>query len=150
MQRERRLCASSFGDRRHLIQYCYGTHPPQSKVNSIRDRRVGLLAIGQCLKDQYDAFAAPIAPHLASDRSLILQPEATVKLQIFTGSQPGVFSADGQMNCEIANGATVTIRKSKFVTQFLRRRPPTYFYQVINAKLLSSEGSPSTESHHVT
>jgi NAD+ kinase len=92
----------------------------------------------------------PIAPHLASDRSLVLQPEATVRLQIFTGSQPGVFSADGQMNREIQNGATVTIRKSKFVTQFLRRRPPTYFYQVINAKLLSSEGSPSTESHHVT
>jgi NAD+ kinase len=92
----------------------------------------------------------PIAPHLASDRSLVLQPEATVRLQIFTGSQHGVFSADGQMNREIQNGATVTIRKSKFVTQFLRRRPPTYFYQVINAKLLSSEGSPSTESHHVT
>jgi NAD+ kinase len=92
----------------------------------------------------------PIAPHLASDRSLILQPEATVRLQIFTGSQPGVFSADGQMNREIQNGATVTIHKSKFVTQFLRRRPPTYFYQVINAKLLSSEGSQTTESHHVT
>lgn len=92
----------------------------------------------------------PIAPHLASDRSLILQPEASVKLQIFTGSQPGVFSADGQMNREIKDGATVTIRKSKFVTQFLRRRPPTYFYQVINAKLLSSEGSQASESHHVT
>ena len=77
----------------------------------------------------------PIAPHLASDRSLVLQPEATVKLQIFTGSQNGVFSADGQMNREITDGATVTVRKSQFVTQFLRRRPPTYFYQIIHAKL---------------
>src|SRR5712692_4814828 len=77
----------------------------------------------------------PIAPHLASDRSLILQPEAAVKLQIFTGSQHGVFSADGQMNREIQHGATITVRKSPYVTQFLRRRPPTYFYQVIQAKL---------------
>ena len=77
----------------------------------------------------------PIAPHLAFDRSLILQPEATVRLQIFTGSQAGVFSADGQMNREIKNGATVTVRKSQYEARFLRRRPPTYFYQIISAKL---------------
>lgn len=77
----------------------------------------------------------PIAPHLASDRSLILHPDAIVKLQISPGSQAGVFSADGQMNREVKNGATVTIHKSEYVTQFLRRRPPTYFYQIINAKL---------------
>lgn len=77
----------------------------------------------------------PIAPHLAFDRSLILQPEAMVKLQIFTGSQDGVFSADGQMNREIKNGATVTVHKSQYQALFLRRRPPTYFYQIISAKL---------------
>lgn len=81
----------------------------------------------------------PIAPHLASDRSLILHPDATVKLQVFTGTQDGVFSADGQMNREVRNGATVTIHKSQYVTQFLRRRPPTYFYQIINAKLKDDE-----------
>lgn len=91
----------------------------------------------------------PIAPHLASDRSLILPPEAHVKLQIFTGSQNGVFSADGQLNREIKDGATITIQKSPFVTQFLRRRPPTYFYQIINAKL-KNDGPQATESHHVT
>jgi hypothetical protein len=34
--------------RRHVIQYCYGTHPLSKphQVNSARDRRVGLLAIG--------------------------------------------------------------------------------------------------------
>ena len=44
--------------RRHVSQYCYGTHPSQSqtKFNSARYRRVALLAIGQCLKDQYDAL----------------------------------------------------------------------------------------------
>ena len=81
----------------------------------------------------------PVAPHLASDRSLILPPEAKIKMQIFTGSQDGVFSADGQMNREIKNGATITVHKSQYVTQFLRRRPPTYFYQIINAKLKTED-----------
>ena len=54
--------------RRHVIQYCYGTRPSQSqsKFNPSRDRRVGLSAIGQCLKDQYDALASPIPRHLAA------------------------------------------------------------------------------------
>ena len=54
--------------RRHVIQYCYGTHSSQtqSRCDSARDRRVGLLAIGQCLKDQYDALAAPVPPHIAA------------------------------------------------------------------------------------
>jgi len=83
----------------------------------------------------------PIAPHLASDRSLILQPEASVKLQIFTGSQDGVFSADGQMNRGIKNGALVTTHKSSYVTQFLRRKPSTHFYEIINAKLKMDDNS---------
>jgi len=86
----------------------------------------------------------PIAPHLASDRSLILQPEARVKLQIFTGSQDGVFSADGQMNRVIKNGARVSAHKSSYVTQFLRRRPPTYFYEIINNKLKSNDNRSDT------
>jgi NAD+ kinase len=68
-----------------------------------------------------------------------LHPDATVKLQVFTGTQDGVFSADGQMNREVKNGAMVTVHKSQYVTHFLRRRPPTYFYQIINAKLKDDE-----------
>lgn len=91
----------------------------------------------------------PIAPHLASDRSLVLHPEARVKLQIFTHSQHGVFSADGQMNREIKNGAIVTIQKSPYVTKFLRRRPPTYFYQIINDKL-GQDSAQVAENNHAT
>ena len=40
--------------------------PPQTKVNPARDRYVGLTVIGQSLKDQYDALATPIPPHLAA------------------------------------------------------------------------------------
>jgi len=53
---------------RHVVQYCYGTHPTQSKskFNPARDRRVGLLAIGQCLKEQYDALRTPMPRHLVA------------------------------------------------------------------------------------
>jgi NAD+ kinase len=89
----------------------------------------------------------PIAAHLASDRSLILPPEATIKLQIWTGSQNGVFSADGQLNREVKDGAMITVQKSQYITKFLRRKPPTYFYQIINAKLKNDstiESAPTT------
>jgi len=54
--------------RRHVIPYCYGAHPSQSqsKFNPARGRRVGLLAIGQCLKEQYDALWTPMPRHLAT------------------------------------------------------------------------------------
>jgi NAD+ kinase len=82
---------------------------------------------------------SPIAPHLASDRSLVLPPEADIQIQIFTGSQDGVFSADGQMNREIKDGASINVHRSQYMSQFLRRRPPTYFYQIISAKLKDDE-----------
>jgi hypothetical protein len=49
----------------HIIQYCYGTHPSQSMLPR-GGRRVGMLAIGKCLKDQYGALATPAPPHLAA------------------------------------------------------------------------------------
>jgi len=40
--------------------------PPKSKVNSVRDRRAALTAIGKTLRDQYEALATPIPPQLAT------------------------------------------------------------------------------------
>jgi len=50
----------------HVIPYCHGIYPSQSMWDPARNRRVGLLAIGRCLKDQYDALATPTPPHLAA------------------------------------------------------------------------------------
>jgi hypothetical protein len=54
--------------RRHLFHYCYGAHPSQSesKRKPPWDRRLMLSAIGQYLKDQYDALATPVPPQLAA------------------------------------------------------------------------------------
>lgn len=77
----------------------------------------------------------PIAPHLAADRSLILDSGASIKLQIITDGQDGVLSADGQINRNLQDGAIVSVTNSRHITRFLRRRPPTYFYQVLTHKL---------------
>ncbi len=47
--------------RRHVIP-----HPSESRVNPARDRGLGWSAIGRSLRDQYDALASPIPPHLAA------------------------------------------------------------------------------------
>jgi hypothetical protein len=47
--------------RRHVVPCA-----PQSKVNSARDRRAALTAIGKTLRDQYDAVAVPVPRHLAT------------------------------------------------------------------------------------
>jgi hypothetical protein len=54
--------------RRQAIQFYCDIHPARnnSKFNPARDRLLGLSAIGQCLKDQYDALAPPISSELAA------------------------------------------------------------------------------------
>ncbi|MFI5274116.1 MAG: NAD(+)/NADH kinase [Ktedonobacterales bacterium] len=77
----------------------------------------------------------PIAPHLAADRSLVLEPNAVITLALDAGSSSGILSADGQINFDIAVGESVVIHTDAYVTRFLRRRPPTYFYRILSAKL---------------
>ena len=54
--------------RRHAIRASFGTDPAQHQrmCNPARDRMVGLSAVGQSLKDHYDALAPPMPPHLAA------------------------------------------------------------------------------------
>src|SRR6185312_16855109 len=40
--------------------------PAQASVNPALHGRVGLTAMGQCLKDQYDAVTTPMPAHLAA------------------------------------------------------------------------------------
>jgi NAD+ kinase len=77
----------------------------------------------------------PIAPHLTTDRSLILEPNAVITLELGKDSSPAMLSADGQINRDISPGMKVTVRGNTYVTKFLRRRPPTFFYRVLSRKL---------------
>jgi hypothetical protein len=48
--------------RRHVIQYWHEAHPSQQRLSFAQDKRIGPSAIGQCPKQQYDAFATPMSP----------------------------------------------------------------------------------------
>jgi hypothetical protein len=39
---------------------------PQSNVNPARDKRAALMVIGRLLREQYNALATPVPPHLAA------------------------------------------------------------------------------------
>ena len=95
-----------------------------------------LAAGGPILHPQVrSSVLTPVAPHLAADRSLILEPNAVTTLELQPGSDGAILSADGQLNVTINAGAQVIIRASQYTTRFLRRRPPTYFYRILSAKL---------------
>jgi NAD+ kinase len=95
-----------------------------------------LAAGGPILHPQVrSAVLTPIVPHLAADRSLVLEPEASIALEVVPGSGGAVLSADGQINRHLPDGALVRVSANRHVTRFLRRRPPTHFYRVLSAKL---------------
>lgn len=50
----------------HWIRRQVVPDPCQNRVNSGRDRRVALAAIGRSLKDQYDAAATPVPARLSA------------------------------------------------------------------------------------
>jgi hypothetical protein len=54
--------------RRHAVQFCCGTHPVQkkNKPSPALEGQVGLSALGQGLKDQYELHAPPVPAHLAT------------------------------------------------------------------------------------
>jgi NAD+ kinase len=98
-----------------------------------------LAAGGPILHPQVrSSVITPVAPHLVADRSLILEPGAVITLELEAGSGSAILSADGQINMEIHPGTQVAIRNNAHVTRFLRRRPPTYFYRILSAKLRDS------------
>lgn len=77
----------------------------------------------------------PIAPHLAIDRPLILEPNETVRLDIASDSGAAVLAADGQTIWPLHDDASVTIATSPHLTRFVRRNPRNHFYQVLRDKL---------------
>src|SRR5260370_12783429 len=63
----------------------------------------------------------PIAPHLASHRSFLLQPDGTVKHPIFTGAPHGRFSVHGEQKREIQKHPMVMVKQHPPLTPFLIR-----------------------------
>jgi len=74
----------------------------------------------------------PVSPHMMFDRSLVLDPEEKVEVEV-GGHRPVVLSIDGQRSCGLTAGDTVAFVASATSAQFVRfgeRR----FHQILKAK----------------
>jgi NAD+ kinase len=74
----------------------------------------------------------PVSPHMLFDRSLVLDPEETVEVEV-VGHRPVVLSIDGQRAASLTEGDTVLFRASPAEAHFVRfgRRR---FHQILKAK----------------
>lgn len=76
----------------------------------------------------------PVLPHLANTYSVVLPADTVVKLVIRT-LIPATLSLDGHTNLNITEGTEVRVRRSSYVTRFLRIRPRNHFYRTLEQKL---------------
>jgi NAD+ kinase len=81
-----------------------------------------------------DFLLAPVAPHLSLAFPLVVPATAVITLRLDTYLM-ATLSVDGHINLPLANGDTVTIRRSPHVARFLRVRPGGSFYSSLEEKL---------------
>ncbi|MDP9465620.1 MAG: NAD(+)/NADH kinase [Actinomycetota bacterium] len=74
----------------------------------------------------------PVSPHMLFDRSLVLDPDEQVEIEVI-GHRAATLSIDGQQAASLAEGDTVSVRASTSVARFVRfgeRR----FHQILKTK----------------
>jgi NAD+ kinase len=74
----------------------------------------------------------PVSPHMLFDRSLVLDPDEQVEIEVI-GHRPATLSIDGGTAASLAEGDTLAVRASASVARFVRfgeRR----FHQILKSK----------------
>jgi NAD+ kinase len=92
-----------------------------------------------------DFLLIPVAPHLSLPHPLVLAEKSEVKLRPDT-YHAAVLSIDGHVNLPLASRDTVTVKRSRHVTRFLRLRPREAFYDRLEDKLRGKQGEQSRKS----
>jgi len=77
-------------------------------------------------------LVTPVAPHMLFDRSLVLDPEERVEVEVL-GHRPVALSIDGQRAASLTEGDTVEFAASAITAEFVRfgRRR---FHQILKTK----------------
>jgi NAD+ kinase len=86
-----------------------------------------------------DFLLVPVAPHLSLAHPLVLHEKSVVTLRPDT-YHAALLSIDGHVNLSLSSGDTVTIKRSRHVTIFLRLRPRESFYAMLEEKLRGKQG----------
>jgi len=77
----------------------------------------------------------PVATHLGLGYGLVLPATATIKLTAHI-DYPAVLSIDGQNNPPLENGEQIEVKRSPFLTRFLRLKPRGSFYSALAQRLV--------------
>lgn len=83
---------------------------------------------------EHHLVMTPVSAHLAMGRSLVLQPDSVVDLEV-TSDHGAIVSVDGQEDVPVSTGVRVTVRASEHTTRFVRFREPSSFYSDLAEKL---------------
>lgn len=98
-----------------------------------------LAAGGPILHPHLDnILLTPISPHLCLLNTLVLPGTAAVRLRVGTMHE-ATLSIDGIINSPLADGATVTVKRSPAKARFLHLQPPA-FYGNLEQKLRGKQG----------
>jgi NAD+ kinase len=88
-----------------------------------------------------DMVLAAVAPHLSLAHALVLPGSARIDLKLSSFHRASL-SIDGHVNLPVADGETVTVRRSPRTARFLRLQPREYFYSSLEDRLKGKQGVP--------
>jgi len=83
---------------------------------------------------EHHLVMTPVSAHLSMGRSLVLQPDSVVELEV-TSDNGAILSVDGQEDLPVGSGARVIVKQSEHTTRFVRFREPSSFYSELAEKL---------------
>lgn len=83
---------------------------------------------------EHHLVMTPVSAHLAMGRSLVLQPDSVVDIEV-TSDHGAIVSVDGQEDVPVSTGVRVSVRASEHTTRFVRFREPSSFYSDLAEKL---------------
>jgi NAD+ kinase len=92
-----------------------------------------------------DIVLVPVAPHLSLPYPFILPGSAVITLRLNT-YQTATLSIDGHINLPLADGDTVTVKRSPYSAGFFRIRPQDSFYSSLEDKLKGKQGASGRKS----
>ncbi len=83
---------------------------------------------------EHHLVMTPVSAHLSLSRSLVLQPESVVEMEV-TSENGAIVSVDGQEDLPVSTGVRIAVRVSEHTTRFVRFREPSSFYADLAEKL---------------
>lgn len=83
---------------------------------------------------EHHLVLTPVSAHLAMGRSIVLQPDSVVDLEV-TSDHGAIVSVDGQEDLPVGTGVKISVRASEHTTHFVRFREPSSFFSDLAEKL---------------